>query len=86
MGTIITATSSQKTTIMLPRLSRFGEHRNDHQNSTAEKFKDRVGLYFVETDKELYNYLDIRDSLLKPNNVNQVSLDLMKTLEDFINN
>lgn len=38
MGTIIQCASIGKPLIIVPRLSKYGEHRNDHQVDTAEKF------------------------------------------------
>ncbi|MFK4751344.1 glycosyltransferase [Oceanobacter antarcticus] len=50
MGTIIQCASIGKPLIIVPRLSRFGEHRNDHQVDTAEKFSS--SLIQVISDRE----------------------------------
>ncbi len=39
MGTILTALDLGKRLIIVPRLAELGEHRNDHQLATADKFK-----------------------------------------------
>jgi len=49
MGTILTALDLGKQLIIVPRLATLGEHRNDHQLATAEKFK-RFSLVSVVTD------------------------------------
>ncbi|NEM97752.1 glycosyltransferase [Pontibacter burrus] len=41
MGTIISALMNEKPLLIMPRLSRYGEHRNDHQLATAKAF-DRL--------------------------------------------
>ena len=49
MGTILTALDLGKQLIIVPRLAELGEHRNDHQLATAEKFK-RFPLVHVVSD------------------------------------
>jgi UDP-N-acetylglucosamine transferase subunit ALG13 len=46
VGSILTAVRNQKTPVVLPRLSRFGEHVDDHQLELAERFAER-GLIVV---------------------------------------
>lgn len=38
MGSIITALENGKPMVIMPRLLKFNEHRNDHQLATASKF------------------------------------------------
>src|SRR5690606_27179150 len=38
-GTIFTALELRKPIIVMPRLHEYGEHRNDHQVATVERFK-----------------------------------------------
>lgn len=40
MGTIISSLEMCKPLVVVPRLQRFGEHRNDHQLATCEKFRN----------------------------------------------
>lgn len=56
MGNIITALSYKKPIIIIPRLSAFGEHRNDHQVHTANSFAEIAGVY-VATDFDSLNEL-----------------------------
>ena len=50
MGTIISGLMSGKPMILMPRLARLGEHRNDHQLATAKKF-DRFELIDIVNDE-----------------------------------
>lgn len=45
MGTILSAMSKKKPIIVMPRLLRYKEHRNEHQLATAKKMKE---LNYVE--------------------------------------
>lgn len=51
MGTILTAIKFKKPLIIFPRLSEYGEHRNDHQLATANYMKDLPNI-FVARDKD----------------------------------
>jgi len=50
MGTIIAALESSKPLLMLPRLARLGESRNDNQVGTARHFSS-FGLFEVVTSE-----------------------------------
>ncbi|MGP1831949.1 glycosyltransferase [Shewanella frigidimarina] len=63
MGTIITGIEKNKPTILMARKFEYGEHRNDHQNATVEKFKRTKGIYIAKNDTELNFFLDIHDKL-----------------------
>ena len=39
MGTIISALTFQKPLLVMPRIASLGEHRNEHQLATAQKFE-----------------------------------------------
>lgn len=65
MGTIISALQHSKPIIVMPRLAKFREHRNDHQLATARSF-EKLGLVkSVYCKDELFAALDDRH-LLKP--------------------
>jgi beta-1,4-N-acetylglucosaminyltransferase len=49
IGTITLALSRQIPALVVPRLSRFGEHVNDHQFATARKFEE-LGHVLVAYD------------------------------------
>lgn len=58
MGTIITGMEKNKPTILMARKFEYGEHRNDHQNATAEKFRSTKGIYIANNCTELICFLD----------------------------
>lgn len=58
MGTIITALSLPRPIIVMPRRSGLGEHRNDHQLATAQRFGTRPGVTVVDTAEALAGALD----------------------------
>jgi len=58
MGTIITALESSRPLLMLPRLARLGESRNDNQVGTARHFAN-FGLFeVVDSESEIPGRID----------------------------
>ncbi|MVN22037.1 glycosyltransferase [Mucilaginibacter arboris] len=57
MGTIISALQIEKPIIIMPRLLKYGEHRNGHQLATAKKFKELNYLHVADNEKELQQIL-----------------------------
>jgi exopolysaccharide biosynthesis glucuronosyltransferase PssE len=57
MGSIITAMTNAKKILIMPRSAQLNEHRNDHQLATADRFKDRDGIYVAENEQVLPSYL-----------------------------
>jgi UDP-N-acetylglucosamine transferase subunit ALG13 len=53
MGTIISALVDQKPLVILPRLTKFQEHRSDHQLATAKKIKELNYVHVAESEEEL---------------------------------
>ncbi|MEE9356394.1 MAG: glycosyltransferase [Methylococcaceae bacterium] len=53
MGTIITALEMGKPLLVLPRLAKNHEHRNDHQLSTIKRFKDFKSILIAENEIDL---------------------------------
>ena len=58
MGTILSATELGKPVILMPRLARFGEHRNDHQRDTAAEMARLSNVSIVEDGEALHAALD----------------------------
>jgi UDP-N-acetylglucosamine transferase subunit ALG13 len=58
MGTILSATEFGKPIILMPRLARFGEHRNDHQRDTAAEMARLSNVTVVEDGEALHAALD----------------------------
>lgn len=55
MGNIITALENSKPIIIFPRRFELGEHRNNHQVSTVEKFKNKENVFIAENQDDLTN-------------------------------
>jgi UDP-N-acetylglucosamine transferase subunit ALG13 len=55
MGTILTALEMGKPLLVMPRRAALGEHRNDHQLATAQRFAElgRIKVAFDETELPL---------------------------------
>jgi UDP-N-acetylglucosamine transferase subunit ALG13 len=66
-GTIFTALEKRKPIIVMPRLHKYGEHRNDHQVATVERFKQIAGVNVAHDEDELRRLLDDFDGLSRPN-------------------
>ncbi len=58
MGSIITAMTFRKPTVIMARRAHLGEHRNDHQEATLQRFKSRSGLHAVANAVELSQQLN----------------------------
>ena len=88
MGTIISAFVKNKPILVMPRLAKYGEHRNDHQLATATRF-DELGYIHVAYDEyELKEKIkNLQKMLLKSLfNVNDyASKELIGSLRSFIN-
>jgi len=86
MGTILQCLDLHKPLIIMPRKAGFGEHRNDHQLATAEKYKKFQNIIVVENDIELWDVLenppsgDISNATEKNPNLER----LIKEIEAFI--
>lgn len=52
MGSIISALTKAKPILIMPRIAKFNEHRNDHQLATASRFKGRDGIWVAQDEKE----------------------------------
>ncbi|MEQ3633708.1 glycosyltransferase [Thalassolituus sp.] len=66
IGSILTAIELGLPVIIFPRSFALGEHRNDHQSSTAREFSLRKGVYLANSAKQLMMLLDNREKLEFP--------------------
>jgi len=84
MGTILSALQQHKPIIIFPRVAALGEHRNEHQLATAEKFKELGSVYVAMNEEELKALLLQND--LKPlaEIGEYASRGLIESIEDFI--
>ena len=81
-GTIISALLKQKPLIIMPRICKYGEHRNDHQLSTVEKFGSFENIHIAENEIALKKLL----KEIKPKNNLNVSKKLSESAsEELIN-
>jgi len=53
MGTVITALTNNKPIVIMPRIARLGEHRNEHQLATAAELKRTGYVYVADNEAEL---------------------------------
>jgi UDP-N-acetylglucosamine transferase subunit ALG13 len=87
MGTIINAMVKQKPIIVMPRLFKYNEHRNEHQLGTARKM-DNLGYVDVAYDEiELIKKVkDMWPHNLKPRNTigHFAPDDIVKSINTFI--
>lgn len=58
MGTIISCLLYHKPIIVMPRKANLLEHRNDHQISTCNRFRDKDGCYIAWDEKQLRSMLN----------------------------
>ncbi|WP_026528499.1 PssE/Cps14G family polysaccharide biosynthesis glycosyltransferase [Butyrivibrio sp. VCD2006] len=58
VGTIITGIKADKPVIVVPRLSKFDEHVDDHQTEIAKAFSGKGSVLCCEDTNELINYIE----------------------------
>jgi UDP-N-acetylglucosamine transferase subunit ALG13 len=63
MGSIITALELGKPILIMPRRAALGEHRNDHQMSTARLMAEQNIVTVAQDEDELVDYLDRIETL-----------------------
>lgn len=84
MGTILSALQQQKPIIIFPRIAALGEHRNEHQLATAQKFKELGNVYVAMNEEEL-KILLLRKDLKPLAEIGEyASTKLIKSIEDYI--
>jgi UDP-N-acetylglucosamine transferase subunit ALG13 len=85
MGTIIMALEHQKPILIMPRLAKFGEHRNDHQLATAKGF-EKLGLVNVAyNESELLEKLNLLHTFKPARKIGKFADDqLINTIRSFI--
>lgn len=87
MGTIITALVKKIPIIVMPRLVKFNEHRNDHQLGTAKQM-DAGGYVYVayDTDELKKKFDEMWPDKLNIRNVisNEASQEMIQSLNNYI--
>jgi UDP-N-acetylglucosamine transferase subunit ALG13 len=89
MGTILSAAELGKPVILMSRLARFGEHRNDHQRDTASDMARLSNVTVAEDGVALHAALDrarARDFAFEmlPSGTSASSDALIDTLRAFV--
>lgn len=64
MGTIISALLCGKPILVMPKLARLGEHRNEHQLATAHRMKEMGKVNVAFDEAELRQMLDQIEQLI----------------------
>lgn len=84
IGTIMSALVQAKPIIIIPRIARFGEHRNEHQLATAKKFCELGYVYVASNKQDLITLLNKKN--IKPLHVAQefASDMLIKDIQSFL--
>lgn len=58
MGSIISALTNAIPIIIVPRRAALGEHRNEHQLATVERFRNRPGIHVADDETALGPLID----------------------------
>lgn len=84
VGTILNGIENGKKIIVVPRLSKYKEHHNDHQVEIAEEFEKEGYVIYLKDMRDLGNIIK------KINKFNPRKLEhnkeVIKTIENFIDN
>lgn len=85
-GSIFTALELGKPIIVMPRLAKFQEHRNDHQLATVDRFKSIPGVNVAWDEAGIAALLDDYDGLSRPRESlsEHASPELLSALRTFI--
>ena len=73
MGSILTALSSGKPIVVMPRRGHLRETRNDHQFTTAKYLGDRPGIFVAKDEHDVAAVLDKAIASLSDKNVSKIS-------------
>lgn len=84
IGTILTALELGKPLLVLPRLARFREHRNDHQVQTARHFSEAGLVLAALDDEDLPAQLDQLEASTGPERIGPTAPpELIERIRDF---
>lgn len=85
IGTILSALHYEKPILVIPKLARLGEHRNDHQMATAHRMKELGNVNVAFDDEELRHRLDHLDELQAKARIGPfASKSLLNGIQSFI--
>ncbi len=83
VGTIMTALREQKVILGAARLSRYGEHQNDHQTQLLEAFDKDGYLIYMEDLSDIAPYLEKAREFV-PQRYQSNTVEFIRKLEDWI--
>ena len=89
MGTILSAMIKTKTLLILPRMVKYGEHRNEHQLATAKKFSKLNYINVAKNEDQLKMMLsrENRKKLISSKKIGEyASADLVNSIRNFLTN
>ncbi|WP_156843122.1 glycosyltransferase [Novosphingobium aquimarinum] len=94
IGTILSGQKAEKPLVLMARIAKFGEHRNDHQLATIEQIKRLDGVYIVENKDDIKNI--VTRSRIEPMKnsrsnsldslINNIKKEIFKDDKNIINN
>jgi UDP-N-acetylglucosamine transferase subunit ALG13 len=85
MGSILTALQYGKPILVMPRLGRLKETRNDHQVATAQRFREMEKVAVAMDETEISARLDGLAALERAEQISdRASGELIATLRNFI--
>ncbi len=85
MGTIISALQYSKPIVVMPRLAKLQEHRNDHQVATARSFSRLGHVKAAFSKDELFSFLDKRKDIKPSPPISPFASDqLISTVQNFL--
>lgn len=85
IGSLLTASECRKPIIIMPRLSSFNEHRNDHQIATVKSFSSLDGVFSFYDNDDLHKCIDKALLCTKMLSVNACSKSLVEFINGVIN-
>jgi len=84
-GSILAAMKYEKPIIVMPRVARLRETRNDHQLATVRRFKELSGITVAFDEDDLVKKLDTLHTVAKPEALSpSASKELITALRTFI--
>ncbi len=85
MGTILSALYHGKPILVMPKMSSLGEHRNEHQTSTARRMMEIGGVHAAFDIEELRCSLNRLDKLTAPQRIAKAAnISLLDEIRAFI--
>jgi UDP-N-acetylglucosamine transferase subunit ALG13 len=85
MGTILSALFHGKPILVMPKLAKLGEHRNEHQTATAIRMKDLGNVNVAFDEEELRYHLDHLEDLQPSRKIGSfASKTLVEGIRSFI--